>query len=109
MRRVALCRAYYAVPVTAAFIGIDIAIAKRKHLPLVVSTLEGDCLIPRKLRHLDVEPPRGCGNVAVLDAMWRRTFAHDTRDYILEVCRLLGLTPERIAIDAPSSPCRPSL
>jgi hypothetical protein len=57
------------------------------------------------LRGLNVTPPRGAGNVAVLDPFWRQTFAIETRRYLEQVCSRLGIVPARIAIDAPSSPC----
>lgn len=93
----------------AAFIGIDVAIAKGKYLPMVVSIQEQGRLIPQRLRSLNVAPPRGAGNVAVLDPAWRQTFAIETRRYLLRVCDSLGLVPARIAIDAPSSPCATSI
>ena len=92
----------------SAFIGVDLAIAKGKYLPIVVSTLEEDRLIPQRLRSLDVVPPRGSGNVAVLDPVWRQTFAIEARHYILQVCNRLGLVPARNAIYAPSAPCAAS-
>ncbi len=88
----------------SAYVGIDVAIAKGKHLPVVVSTLEEGRLIPRPLKRLGVAPPRGSGNTKVLDPAWRRSFAIETKRYLLQVCDRLGLTPMRIAIDAPSSP-----
>jgi hypothetical protein len=90
--------------VRSAFIGIDVAIAKGKHLPIVVSILEEGRLIPQRLRNLDVAPPRGSGNIAVLDPVWRRTFAIETRRYLQQICSHLGLVAGTIAIDAPSSP-----
>jgi hypothetical protein len=89
---------------SSAFVGIDLAIAKGKHLPIVVSIQDEARLIPQRLRELDLAPPRGSGNVAVLDPTWRRTFAIETRRYLQQVCKRLGLVPARIAIDAPSSP-----
>ena len=91
-----------------AFIGIDVAMAKGKHLPIAVSVLEDNRLIPQRLRELSEVPPRGSGNVAVLDPVWRQTFASEARYYILQVCNRLGLVPARIAIDAPSAPCATS-
>ena len=88
----------------SAYVGIDVAIAKGKYLPIVVSTLEEGRLIPQRLKRLGVVPPRGSGNVAVLDLAWRQSFAIETRRYLVQVCERLGLIPLMIAIDAPSSP-----
>ena len=38
---------------------------------------------------LFVAPPRGSGNVAVLDHAWHQTFAIETRRYVLQVCNRL--------------------
>jgi len=88
----------------SAYIGIDVAIAKGKHLPIVVSTLDEGRLIPQRLKRLGVVPPRGSGNIAVLDLAWRQSFAAETRRYVVQVCEQLRLIPVTIAIDAPSSP-----
>ena len=88
----------------SAYVGIDVAIAKGKYLPIVVSTLEEGRLIPQRLKRLDVIPPRGAGNVAVFDLAWRQSFAIEARRYLVKVCERLKLIPVTIAIDAPSSP-----
>ena len=89
---------------TVAFIGIDVAFAKRKRLPVSVCTWREDRLTPAPLRDLPVEPPRGYGNVATLDAAVVGTFARAAVDYVESVCKLLDVSPRRIAIDAPSAP-----
>lgn len=88
----------------SAFIGIDVAIAKGKPIPIVVSVQEERRLIPQRLRTLSAMPPRGAGNIAVLDPVWRQNFAVGIKQYLLCVCERLGLVPARIAIDAPSLP-----
>lgn len=87
-----------------AFIGIDVAFAKQKRLPVAVCTWSGERLVPARLRDLPFEPPRGHGNVATLDAAGVRQFALDAVDYVVRVCQRLGVNPARIALDAPSSP-----
>ena len=88
----------------SAYIGVDVAIAKGKHLPVVVCVSEDNRIVPQRLRNLDLAPPRGAGNLAVLDPAWCQEFAFEARRYILRVCERLQLIPRRIGIDAPSSP-----
>jgi hypothetical protein len=85
------------------FVGIDLAIAKRKFLPVVVAVREGAVIRPLKLRSLGVAPPRGHGNAAVLDPARVGSFVEDAARYVIAVCTELGLRPRRIAIDAPSA------
>lgn len=98
----------YAGGMRSAFIGIDVAVAKGKHLPIVVSVKEDGRLIPQRLRSLDLAPPKSAGNLAVLDPGWCQQFAFETRSYVLRVCDRLRLIPTRIGIDGPSSPRPPS-
>src|SRR5665647_1293116 len=86
------------------YIGIDLAIAKHKHLPVVLCTWEQGRLIPQPLRRLGLTPPQGMGNAASLDQETVHHFAYDTMTYVVEVCNRLGLHPRRIGIDAPSAP-----
>lgn len=88
-----------------AFVGIDVAFAKRKLLPLAVCTVSDGHLIPLPLRSWRRKPPRGSGNVATLDAVTLENFAVATRDYLLALEVEYGVTIQRIAIDAPSNPC----
>lgn len=83
------------------YVGIDLAIAKGKRLPVVVCTVEGGILTPQPLRRLRVKPPRGMGNVSVLDGQRVRAFVRDAAHYIADACDALGLAPARIGIDAP--------
>jgi hypothetical protein len=89
---------------TNAFIGIDVAFAKGKRLPICICTRRDDRLVPVPLRRLALEPPVGEGNVATLDEQRVTAFAHEAVAYVDRTCRELRLTPKRIAIDAPSSP-----
>ena len=86
------------------FIGIDVAFAKRKRLPMVVCAWEGERLVPYPLRTIPIEPPRGFGNVSAVDLASVLGFAEGAKEYILRICEYFGTTPVRIAIDAPSSP-----
>lgn len=88
-----------------ADIGIDVAIAKSKHLPVVVCVWDQGRLVPQPIRHLGLVPPRGRGNVAALDVKSVVEFAREAATYVATVCSRLELTPTRIGIDAPSAPC----
>lgn len=87
-----------------AFVGIDVAFAKGKRLPVSFCTWEADRLVPVALRGVPFEPPRGSGNVATLNPKTSRVFAADTARYLSGVATHLGLRVRRIAIDAPSAP-----
>jgi hypothetical protein len=95
--------------VRSGFVGIDLAIAKNKHLPVVVCTWEHDHLIPQPLRRLNLTPPRGRGNAATLDRNSVQSFAREAAAYVAAVCDRLELNPMRIGIDAPSAPRSPHL
>ncbi len=90
--------------VNEAFVGIDVAFAKRKRLPVSVCTWRDGRLVPEALRLLNFEPPRGQGNVATLDDTRVSEFVREAVDYVVQVCDELRLAPRRIAIDAPSAP-----
>ncbi len=61
--------------------------------------------MPEALKGLPFEPPRGSGNAATINPAAVRDFAEDAARYVRSACGELGVTPQRIAIDAPSSPC----
>jgi len=90
--------------VTDAFVGIDVAFAKRKPLPVSICTWRDGRLEPFPLRQLRRQPPRGRGNVATLDADQVHAFARQAAEYVDGACRDLGLTPHRVGIDAPRLP-----
>ena len=87
--------------VRRAYAGIDVAFAKKKHLPVSVCIRQDGRLTPVPLRGGPVAPPRGSGNVASLDRSIVRRFARDTAKYIEAVARQHHLEIARIAIDAP--------
>ena len=92
-----------------AFVGIDVAFAKRKCLPISICTWREGRLIPAELRRLPIQPPRGLGNAAILNPQSVRDFAVAARRYVEAACRELAVVPRRVAIDAPSSPRRDAM
>jgi hypothetical protein len=93
----------------SAYAGIDLAIAKRKRLPVSVCIWENGRLIPAPLRLMSISPPRGHGNAAVLSEDAIMGFVEETACYLEQVCELLGVSLKQIAIDAPRSPRDPTL
>ena len=89
-----------------AYVGIDLAIAKKKRLPVSVCTWNDGRLVPESLRLLSYEPPRGHGNAAVLNQGIVGKFVEAAATYISDVCDHLSIVPRRIAIDAPSGYCQ---
>lgn len=93
----------------SAYIGIDVAIAKNKFLPIAICTWNNGRFVPEAVRQLALVPPRGMGNAATLDDTAVRRFVRDARTYIIAACERLAVEPTRIGIDAPSSLRRPQL
>ena len=88
-----------------AFVGIDLAFAKQKRLPVAVCCWEGGLLIPRRLAVRGVpDPPRGSGNVGTLDPQIVARFAEETGDYLRRLEAHFHVSIRRVAIDAPSDP-----
>jgi hypothetical protein len=93
-----------------AFVGIDLAIAKRKRLPVALCAWKGNRLLPFELgSHSAPEPPRGKGNVATLHPATVDAFAGDVLAYLHRLENHFRVSIRRIAIDAPSAPRRESL
>src|SRR5579872_4939065 len=92
-----------------AYIGIDVAIAKNKVLPIAICTWNNGRFVPEAVRQLALMPPRGMGNAATLDDTAVKRFVRDARTYIIAACARLALVPTRIGIDAPSALRRPEL
>ena len=86
------------------FVGIDVAFAKKKKLPVVLCTVDAGRLVPVPLRRLKHVPPSGLGNAKACDPDATRQFARDCRRYLQDVCTELGIRIRRIAIDAPRLP-----
>jgi len=90
-----------------AFVGIDVAFAKEKVLPVSVCVRPtGSPLDILPLRVSFEKPPAGRGNVLALDEQVRRQFAEDVLAWVGKLERAKHLKVRRIAIDAPSSYCR---
>jgi Protein of unknown function (DUF429) len=88
-----------------AFVGIDVAFAHHKRLPVVVCTWQGRVLKPLPLREIKaLVPPAGGGNVAALDARRVASFARDVARYLRAIEAACGVTIRRVGIDAPSDP-----
>ena len=85
------------------FVGIDVAFAKRKCLPVSVCVLRDERLTPLPLKRGPLVPPRGRGNVAALDESVVREFAREAARYLQQVAEIHYLEIVRIAIDAPKS------
>lgn len=95
------------IVVTDAFVGIDVAFAKKKVLPVsVCKAVAGKRIDILPLRVSFEKPPVGRGNVLALDAEVRQAFAADVLDWIVKLEQAEGLKVRRIAIDAPSDFCR---
>ncbi len=85
----------------AAYVGIDVAFAKKKRLPICVCTVEHGKPTPLALRASFQEPPAGRGNKAALLKSHRTTFAEAVKAWLLRLQEDKDLTIQRIAIDAP--------
>ena len=88
------------------YVGIDVAFAKNKYLPISVCFHKDSKLCPILLKSKStVTPPRGSGNAAIVQNIQLiKKFTHDTLRYLQEVEKSFGVTIKRIAIDAPSHP-----
>lgn len=88
-----------------AFVGIDLAFAKRKRLPVALCAWEAGRLVPRRIAEREApEPPRGAGNVAALEPSSVRRFADETATYLRRLEAHFKVSIRRVAIDAPSDP-----
>ena len=88
------------------FVGIDVAYAKNKMLPICICEWDGTVPVPFQ-RRLFPKPPRGKGNKAALDPEERESFGNAVLLWLRDVCEENDLQVQRIAIDAPSDYCRP--
>ena len=93
-------------PDSDAFVGIDVAFAKNKRLPISICTWRDGRLVPLPLRQLDLTPPRGSGNRLALEPEVVEQFADDAVEYVRQVARRFDLRVACVAIDAPSECCR---
>ena len=95
--------------VREVFVGIDVAIAKRKRLPISVCELQDDTLEPLPLRLGFNKPPAGMGNKAALEAATRATFATAVSGWLKSLQKEKQLSVRCVAIDAPSAYCQSGL
>jgi len=85
-----------------AFVGIDVAFAKRKRLPISVCVLDRERPVPLPLRNRGCPlPPIGRGNPQVLDADVVSAFAVEALAFLREIERTFDVGIARVAIDAP--------
>jgi hypothetical protein len=88
-----------------AFVGVDVAFAKRKRLPVSLCVRDGPRLVPLSLAARGMpSPPRGRGNAATLDDTAVARFADETAAYLRHLEIHYGVVIRRIGIDAPSDP-----
>jgi hypothetical protein len=90
------------------FVGIDVAMAKGKRLPVAFMLADGGPPQPLPVRIRDVtgslSPPRGMGNAALVnDPSSADAFATAVADYVDDVSRALAARVAGIAVDAPAN------
>src|ERR1700722_15714428 len=89
---------------TDIFVGIDVAFAKQKRLPICFCIWEDLKLVPICLSGaLAATVPRGSGNRGALSATIVEQFACDVSRFFREFEKQQAFTIRRIAIDAPSA------
>jgi hypothetical protein len=89
------------------FVGIDLAFAKSKRLPVAFCVWDAGRLIPLPIACPQAPvSPRGMGNAATLDPSKVAAFAESTATYLRHLETYTGLPIKRVAIDAPSRPKR---
>jgi Protein of unknown function (DUF429) len=86
-------------------VGIDVAFAKRKRLPVCICVWHNGRLIPLSTRQANLpEIPRGSGNRATIDPFIVTAFVSEVAKYLRALEGQFRLRIRRIAIDAPSAP-----
>jgi Protein of unknown function (DUF429) len=91
--------------VTEAFVGIDVAFAKGKRLPVCFCVREDQRLrlVPLKESGLP-KPPAGRGNLAALNQNEVEEFALEVLCFLRTLEQRLGLTIQVVALDCPRRP-----
>jgi len=87
------------------FVGIDVAFAKKKRLPVSVCRVVDGYLKPLPLGTEFDKPPAGFGNKAALDPACRDNFALSVVAWLKKLEAVKAVRIVRIAIDAPSDYC----
>ncbi len=86
------------------YIGIDVACAKDKYLPLVMCYWENGRLLPFPLANYHIKAPQGRGNALTLKDAENNAAADDVASYIEKICSDYSVNPVRIGIDSPLFP-----
>ena len=90
---------------TQTYLGIDVAFAKSKRLPLCFCQRTPVGLRPIPIKSPDLpKPPAGRGNRVALDPEIVREYAESVLIYLAEIQSTLGLSIQTIALDCPSTP-----
>lgn len=93
----------------SVYIGIDVAFAKKKRLPIsVCEIIDGQFTALRLRREFD-KPPAGRGNKAALDESQVKEYAELVVQWVRKLQKKQSLSVVQIAIDAPSNYCLPHL
>jgi hypothetical protein len=88
-----------------SYVGIDLAFAMSKRLPVAFCVWQTGRLIPLPIASREAPvPPRGMGNAATLIPSSVEAFADSTATYLRELETYTGVPIKRIAIDAPNRP-----
>jgi hypothetical protein len=87
------------------FVGIDVAFAKKKRLPMCVLRSGANNLEIVPMRKCFRPPPAGKGNAAALDDDIRIHYAAEVRAWLTDLEQEIGGKIRRIAIDAPRCFC----
>ncbi len=87
-----------------AYVGIDVACAKRKPLPIVICTRGADGLRLLPLKESAHQPPQGEGNAQAIQPAFLQRFAEKTAAYLRAIEGAFDVTISRIALDTPSAP-----
>jgi hypothetical protein len=85
------------------YVGIDVAFAKRKRLPICACTTTGNDIDVLPMRSTFKKPPSGRGNRAALEESQRAEFAEAVLHWLRDLENHLGVRIRRIAIDAPKN------
>jgi len=88
----------------SAYVGIDVACAKQKRLPLAACVRVANRLETLPLRGWLTKPPLGGGNLLAMQEDFQEKFAENTVAYLREAEMKFSVKIRRVAIDAPSDP-----
>jgi hypothetical protein len=92
------------MPTSSVYVGIDVACAVGKRLPICVVSADYP-LVPLKIpKHLAALIPRGVGNKEIIVAMPFREAARGVVSAINRIEIEMGWRVERIAVNAPAAP-----